>query len=88
MYPLDEEGSYGEAPRQPGIPRPKPQYEPRERKPKVYSSYAVDSECETHGKKVRYDLKYRRKTITYSANSRTSYLIFNLLAGKGRISKL
>jgi len=58
LYPLDEEGSYGEAPRQPGIPRPKPQYEPRERKPKVYSSYAVDSECETHGKKVRYDLQY------------------------------
>ena len=63
MYPLDEEGSYGEAPRQPGIPRPKPQYEPRERKPKVYSSYAVDSECETHGKKVRYDLQYCKQII-------------------------
>lgn len=63
LYPLDEEGSYGEAPRQPGIPRPKPQYEARERKPKVYSSYAVDSECETHGKKLAKEeyQNYERK---------------------------
>ena len=52
MYPLDEEGTYGAAPRQPGMPPASPAPRVRERKPKIYSSYAVDSDCEAHGKKV------------------------------------
>ena len=50
---MDEEGTYGAAPRQPGMPPASPAPRVRERKPKIYSSYAVDSDCEAHGKKVR-----------------------------------
>jgi hypothetical protein len=39
LFPLDEEGSYGSAPR--ALPRPLPGYQKRDRKPKVYASYAV-----------------------------------------------
>jgi hypothetical protein len=48
LYPLAEEGKYG-APPAP-TPRPLPPYMPRERKPKVYASYNVDSECTVHAK--------------------------------------
>ena len=49
---MDEEGTYGAPPRQPGMPPASPAPRVRERKPKVYSSYAVDSGCEAHGTKV------------------------------------
>ena len=39
LFPLDEEGSYGSAPR--ALPRPLPGYQKRDRRPKVYASYAV-----------------------------------------------
>lgn len=39
LYPLDEEGTYG-APPAP-LPAPLPPYAKRDRKPKVYASYAV-----------------------------------------------
>ena len=39
LYPLDEEGSYGAPPS--ALPPPLPGYQKRERKPKVYASYAV-----------------------------------------------
>ena len=38
-YPLDEEGSYGGPPS--ALPPPLPGYQKRERKAKVYESYAV-----------------------------------------------
>jgi len=47
LYPLNEEGSYG-APPAP-LPKPLPGYQKRERKPKVYSGYAVSSDCHMHG---------------------------------------
>jgi len=47
LYPLGEEGEYGPPPS--ALPPPLPGYKKRERKPKVYASYAVSSECEAHG---------------------------------------
>ena len=39
LYPLDEEGAYGAPPA--ALPPPLPGYQKRERKAKVYASYAV-----------------------------------------------
>ena len=39
LYPLNEEGEYGPPPS--ALPPPLPGYKKRERKPKVYASYAV-----------------------------------------------
>lgn len=50
LYPLDEEGTYGAPPS--ALPPPLPGYTRRERKPKVYASYAVSSDCEAHGEKL------------------------------------
>ena len=61
LYPLDEEGTYGEAPRRPGMPPPSPAPRVRERKPKIYSSYAVDSDCEKHGKAVSLQCNYHNQ---------------------------
>lgn len=47
LYPLTEEGTYGPPPGP-----PPPPYKGRERKPKVYSSYAVDSGCNIHSKSL------------------------------------
>ena len=44
LYPLDEEGSYGAPPS--ALPPPLPGYQKRERKPKVYASYAVSRSAE------------------------------------------
>ena len=42
LFPLSEEGRYGLPPTRPPPPlKPLPGYERRERKPKVYASYAV-----------------------------------------------
>jgi hypothetical protein len=50
LFPLAEEGAYGRAPAPP--PRPPLPYLPRDRKPKVYSSYNVDSDCTVHAKNL------------------------------------
>ena len=56
LFPLDEQGSYGAAPKRPGMPPSGSSQIPfqriRERKPKVYSSYNVDSNCQMHAKKL------------------------------------
>jgi len=56
LFPLDEEGTYGAAPRRPGMPPTGPSQVPfsriRERKPKAYSSYGLDSNCQMHAKKL------------------------------------
>lgn len=61
LYPLDEEGTYG---RPPAAPAPPPPATPRrERKPKVYSSYAVDSACNVHAKKLAKVEKQREREL-------------------------
>jgi len=53
LYPLDEEGSYGRPPSQSSrAPPPQPAFPKRERKPKVYASYAVSSDCSMHASKL------------------------------------
>lgn len=53
LYPLSEEGSYGAPPREKPKPRPPlPGYEKRDRKAKVYASYAVSNECSMHSHKL------------------------------------
>jgi len=55
LYPLSEEGTYGLPPiyKQPVI------YQKRERKPKVYASYAVSSDCCVHGEKLENNERTR-----------------------------
>jgi len=50
LYPLTEEGDYGAPPAPIPRQRVSQQYEKRERKLKVYASYAVDSDCCAHSK--------------------------------------
>merc|ERR1711878_214396 len=57
-YPLDEEGTYGRPPAAPAPPPPK-----KERKPKVYASYAVESSCDIHAKKLEKLEKQREKEL-------------------------
>lgn len=55
LYPLSEEGTYGAIPISNSKMPPSsgvPFQRIRERKPKVYSSYSVDSGCQMHAKKL------------------------------------
>lgn len=57
LFPLDEEGCYGRPPAQQAqqarqLPAPLPGYLKRERKPKVYASYAVSNDCCMHAQKL------------------------------------
>lgn len=56
LYPLNEEGSYG-APPSP-LPKPLPGYQKRERKPKVYSGYAISSDCSMHAEKLEDNMDH------------------------------
>jgi hypothetical protein len=60
LFPLDEEGEYGAPPA--AIPKPLPGYQKRERKTKVYASYAVSSDCSMHAAKLEKNEKDRGKT--------------------------
>jgi len=71
LYPLNEEGSYGAPPAPP--PKPLPGYQKRERKPKVYSGYAVSSDCSMHADKLhqneemsRTQGSFKRRTPSFS----------------------
>ncbi len=77
LFPLREEGHYGQPPK--GPPPPPPPHQRRERKPKVYSSYAVDNACTIHNKKLAQAEKDygavadpRRLRRTSSSSSRTA----------------
>jgi len=53
LYPLSEEGRYGPPPKEKPKPRPPlPGYEKRDRKSKVYASYAVSNDCCMHSHKL------------------------------------
>ena len=66
LFPLNEEGTYG---RPPAGPKPPSPIFKRERKPKVYSSYAVDSNCCMHSKKIM-KIDEQRKREQEEARSR------------------
>merc|ERR1711962_136119 len=50
LYPLSKEGTYGRVPRNKhqGRWQELPKYVPREKKPKLYASYAISDKCELH----------------------------------------
>eukprot|EP00088_Acartia_fossae_P070049 TRINITY_DN9283_c0_g1_i3.p1 TRINITY_DN9283_c0_g1~~TRINITY_DN9283_c0_g1_i3.p1 ORF type:complete len:189 (-),score=67.94 TRINITY_DN9283_c0_g1_i3:643-1209(-) len=54
LFPLEEEGSYGPLPqyKYPGKWMEPQGYTRREKKPKVYASYAINSDCAFHGPKL------------------------------------
>ena len=60
LFPLDEEGTYG---RPPAAPAPPPATPKRERKPKIYSSYSVESSCNLHAKKLRKVEEQREREL-------------------------
>jgi len=60
LFPLNEEGTYG---RPPAGPKPPSPIFKRERKPKVYSSYNVDSKCTIHAKKIAKMEQQREKEM-------------------------
>lgn len=76
LFPLSEEGRYGLPPTRPPPPlKPLPGYERRERKPKVYASYAVSNECQVHGSRLEKneeDKGVRRSSISSRPSSRAS----------------
>ncbi|XP_040573619.1 uncharacterized protein [Lepeophtheirus salmonis] len=73
LYPLDEEGTYGRLPRGSTTSLHGGRASSasrRERKPKVYSSYSVDSNCSLHT--ARKCSVPKKKTSTCSVGSRSS----------------
>merc|ERR1712088_497680 len=50
LYPVNAEGTYGRVPknRNPGRWQELPKYQKREKKPKLYASYAISDKCELH----------------------------------------
>ena len=64
LYPLGEEGQYGPPPS--ALPPPLPGYKKRERKPKVYASYAVSHDCEAHGEKLSRQVVPARRASSYT----------------------
>lgn len=61
LFPLDEEGTYGRPPAAPAPPAPPTPK--RERKPKIYASYAVDSNCDLHAKTLAKVEKQREREL-------------------------
>lgn len=62
LFPLNEEGEYGAPPAPANLPKPLPGYQKRERKAKVYASYAVSNDCHLHADKLEKNEKDRGKT--------------------------
>ena len=58
---ISSQGAYG-APPAP-LPKPLPGYQKRERKPKVYSGYAVSSDCCMHADKLIQNEQSRGQTV-------------------------
>merc|ERR1712126_681423 len=68
LYPLSKEGTYGRVPRNKhqGRWQELPKYVPREKKPKLYSSYAISDKCELHSLVLD---KYSRPSCTVHKSS-------------------
>merc|ERR1712106_598827 len=87
LYPLDEEGAYGAPPAPPAaLPPPLPGYQKRERKAKVYASYAVSSDCCMHGDKLEQNGTDRGKTPPRTVKKKFSPPSYNSLTRQERSS--
>merc|ERR1712079_876900 len=79
LFPLNEEGTYG---RPPAGPKPPSPIFKRERKPKIYSSYAVDNKCSLHAKKIeKIDEQRKKEQEEARARRRRS------MSGRGSLSR-
>jgi len=75
LYPLNAEGTYGRLPknRNPGRWTELPKYQKREKKPKLYASYAISDKCELHA--LVLDKYMRPPTCAvHSSSTRSSSL--------------
>jgi len=84
LYPLDEEGSYGAPPS--ALPPPLPGYQKRDRKPKVYASYAVSSDCCMHADKLVQNEADKGKTPPRTVRKKSSTPSYNSLPRTARSS--
>merc|ERR1712106_763451 len=84
LYPLDEEGAYGAPPA--ALPPPLPGYQKRERKAKVYASYAVSSDYCMHGDKLEQNETDRGKTPPRTVKKKSSPPSYNSLPRQERSS--
>merc|ERR1712106_581056 len=84
LYPLDEEGAYGAPPA--ALPPPLPGYQKREKKTKVYASYAVSSDCCMHGDKLEQNETGRGKTPPRAVKKKSSTPSYNSLPRQERSS--
>merc|ERR1712128_128066 len=84
LYPLDEEGAYGAPPA--ALPPPLPGYQKREKKTKVYASYAVSSDCFMHGDKLEQNETDRRKTPPRTVRKKSSPPSYNSVSRQERSS--
>ena len=61
LYPLNEEGEFGPPPS--ALPPPLPGYKKREKKPKVYASYAICEGCVQEQEMDRRTSSYRSQEM-------------------------
>jgi hypothetical protein len=75
LYPLEEEGTYGKVPKKVHAAKwaePGP-YVKRERKTKMYASYAISDKCELHALVLdKYDRRAKQRSQTSPAPSARS----------------
>ena len=82
LFPLNEEGTYGRPPAAPAPPPPK-----KERKPKIYAGYAIDSSCDLHAKKMaKVEQQVEREREEQRSRRRRNSFRRNVSASPSRAS--
>jgi len=82
LFPLNEEGTYGRPPAAPAPPTPK-----KERKPKIYAGYAIDSSCDLHAKKMaKVEQQVEREREEQRSRRRRNSFRRNVSASPSRAS--
>merc|ERR1712045_415517 len=74
LYPLNAEGTYGRVPknRNPGRWQELPKYQKREKKPKLYASYAISDKCELHSLVLDKYMRPPKCSVHTSGSGRSS----------------
>merc|ERR1712198_255264 len=74
LYPLNAEGTYGRVPknRNPGRWQELPKYQKREKKPKLYASYAISDKCELHSLVLDKYMRPPKCSVHSSGSGRSS----------------
>merc|ERR1711953_1527008 len=74
LCPLNAEGTYGRVPknRNPGRWQELPKYQKREKKPKLYASYAISDKCELHSLVLDKYMRPPKCSVHTSGSGRSS----------------